>query len=101
MPATQRYELHMATLLIGYDLNKQKNYPDLIEEVKHLGSAWWHHLDSTWLVVTAKTPVQVRDILRAHLDEDDELLVIDVTGASRAWRGFNGTGSTWLSETFE
>lgn len=91
----------MATVLIGYDLNNQKNYPDLIEEIKQLGSAWWHHLDSTWLVVTTKTPMQVRDTLKVHLDPDDELLVIDVTGAGRAWRGFNDKGSKWLSETFE
>lgn len=35
----------------------------------------WHHLDSTWIVRTEKTPVQVRDI-----DSDDELLVVELTG---------------------
>lgn len=89
----------MATLFIGYDLNKQKNYPDLIAEIKGLGSSWWHHLESTWLVVTTKSPAQARDILAKHLDGDDELLVIEVTGQARAWCGFES--STWLKDTYE
>lgn len=89
----------MATLLIGYDLNKTKNYPDLIAEIKTFGD-WWHHLDSTWLVNTALTPVQVRERLLKHLDSDDELLVIDVTSRPRAWKGFNPMGSKWLDETY-
>ncbi|MFF7291656.1 hypothetical protein ACFY9N_03900 [Microbacterium sp. NPDC008134] len=91
----------MATLLIGYDLNKQKNYPDLIEAIKGLGTAWWHHLDSTWLVVTPKSPEQARNVLLTHLDADDELLVIDVTGQARAWYGFNEKGSEWLNSSYE
>ncbi len=43
-------EAHMATLMIGYDLNKTKDYPALFQAIKGLGGAWWHHLDSTWLV---------------------------------------------------
>ena len=40
----------MSTKLIAYDLNAPgQNYDDLIKAIKGLG-AWWHHLDSTWLV---------------------------------------------------
>ena len=86
----------MATLLIGYDLNRPgQDYPNLFDGIKRLG-AWWHHLDSTWLVQTDLTPVQVRDELKALIDAGDELLVIDVTGRARAWRGFNEQGSAWL-----
>lgn len=91
----------MSTLLIGYDLNKQKNYDGLHESIKGLGK-WWHYLDSTWLVVTTQDPKSVRDRLKAYLDSDDELLVIDVTGRSRAWNGgFVERAQTWLSETYE
>lgn len=91
----------MATLMIGYDLNKQgKDYASLIEAIKGLG-AWWHYLDSTWLVICDKTPVEVRDTLATHIDSNDEILVIDVTGRARAWRGFNELGSKWLHETYE
>jgi len=91
----------MSTLLIGYDLNNQKNYDGLIESIKSLGK-WWHYLDSTWLVVTTQTPKEVRDRLNAYLDSDDELLVIDVTGRSRAWNGgFVESAQNWLSNTYE
>lgn len=89
----------MAMLLVGYDLNKTKDYPALYEAIKGLGSAWWHHLDSTWLIKSSKTAAQVRDELKGHIDADD--LVIDVTGDARAWTGFNPNGSKWLKETFD
>ena len=42
----------MATYMIGYDLNRPgQDYPALIDAIKRLGT-WWHHLDSTWIVVT-------------------------------------------------
>jgi hypothetical protein len=44
------------TMLVGYDLNKPaQDYPKLIEKLKNF-SAWWHHLDSTWLVRTPFPP---------------------------------------------
>lgn len=88
----------MNTLLIGYDLNRDgQNYQDLIEAIKGYGT-WWHHLDSTWLIKTDKTVVQVRDQLKAHIDSNDELLVVDVTGGPAAWKGFNDKGSKWLKD---
>jgi len=87
----------MATILIGYDLNKQKNYASLIEAIKGLGSTWWHHLDSTWIIKTDYSCVQVRDALRKHIDNDDELLVVGLNGVG-AWAGFAPNGSQWLKD---
>ena len=88
----------MATLMIGYDLNKSgKDYTGLINEIKANFSTYWHHLDSTWLVLTDRTPVQVRDLLALHIDSDDEILVATVS-APAAWRGFNESGSKWLKD---
>jgi len=88
----------MATLMIGYDLNKTgKDYSGLIQQIKETFDTWWHHLDSTWLVVTDLTPVQVRDLLASHIDSDDEILVA-VVSAPAAWRGFNESGSSWLKD---
>lgn len=89
----------MATHLIGYDLNKNKDYTELIAAIKTLGP-WWHHLDSTWVVKTNLTAKQVRDALGPHIDGDDELLVVDVTGRARAWKGFSKRGSDWLHNTW-
>jgi hypothetical protein len=88
------------TILVGYDLvSPGKDYTDLITAIKGLGP-WWHHLDSTWLVKTELPASAVRDTLRAHIDANDELLAIDVTGRARAWTGFNDSGSAWLKDTF-
>lgn len=87
----------MATHLIGYDLNKAgKNYDGLKDEIKKLG-AWWHHLDSTWIVKSDLTVSQIRDKLSPYIDSDDELLVVTLTGAG-AWKGFNTQGSDWLKK---
>jgi hypothetical protein len=86
------------SLLIGYDLNQPgQDYSSLTKEIKELGSNWWHHLDSTWIVRTTKTVVEVRDLLRQHIDASDELLVVDLAG-NGAWWGFNEKGSSWLKE---
>jgi hypothetical protein len=87
----------MNTLLVGYDLNKQKDYPAIWSALEEMGT-WWHHLDSTWLVRTEMTPVQLRNALREHIDSDDELLVIDVTGRSWAGAGFSSRAYDWLKK---
>lgn len=91
----------MSTKLIAYDLNAPgQNYDDLIEAIKELG-AWWHHLDSTWLVKSDLNTSDIRDRLAKHLDSEDELLVVNVTVDSRSWRGFNDRGSKWLKESWD
>ncbi|AIY19570.1 SinR family protein [Pimelobacter simplex] len=91
----------MSTKLIAYDLNAPgQNYDALIDAIKGLG-AWWHHLDSTWLVKTGVSASDIRDRLAKHIDSGDELLVVDVTGDARAWRGFDDRGSKWLKETWD
>ena len=78
----------MKTYLIGYDLNKQgQNYEVLIEKIKAIGS-WWHCLDSTWIVKSDYSAVQIRDFLKQFIDANDELLVVLLSGEA-AWTGFS------------
>ena len=58
----------MAIHVVGYDLHPKQGetYGELIEAIKKVGSDWWHCLDSTWLVVSVKTSVQIRDELWRH-----------------------------------
>lgn len=70
----------MSALLITYDLNKPgQNYDKLHEKIKGLG-AWWHHLDSTWIVVTTLSPSQTFDRLKPALDDSDNVLIVNITG---------------------
>lgn len=85
----------MAVYMVGYDLLKPgQDYEDLINAIKSYG-VWWHHLDSTWIIVTDETAIQVRDRLVQHIDSNDELLVASI-GAPAAWRGFAKDGADWL-----
>lgn len=91
----------MSTKLIAYDLNRPgQNYDELIAAIKKLG-AWWHHLDSTWLVKSNLSTKQIRDQLRSYVDAGDELLVVNVTGDARSWTGFNARGSNWIKEIWD
>lgn len=86
----------MATYLIGYDLNKSdKDYSELIEAIKGLSDTWWHQLDSTWIIKHGGDAASIRNALTAHIDSNDELLVVELSGEG-AWAGFNERGSKWL-----
>lgn len=89
----------MGTYIIGYDLHPSRGetYEELYNAIKNVGTTWWHHLDSTWVVVSSKTAIQVRDALSPHLRSDDQLLVVQSSGVG-AWVGFNDKGSSWLKE---
>lgn len=90
----------MRSYMIGYDLNRPRkadDYPELIQAIKSIGTKWWHYLDSTWIVITEKTAVEVRNTLSPLIDSGDELLVAHLSGEA-AWKGFSKQGSDWLIE---
>lgn len=92
----------MRTYLIGYDLNKAgQDYKTLIEKIKEASNGfWWHHLDSTWVIQSNSTTVQIRDFLLPYIDNNDELLVLLLDGEA-AWYGFNDRGSQWLLDNLK
>ncbi len=62
-------------LLITYDLNRPgQNYAGLYDAIKECG-AWWHYLDSTWLVSTNFSPSQVWEKLSLKIDKGDRVFV--------------------------
>ena len=88
----------MKTYLISYDLNRPgQDYSELFEAIKAECQTWWHHLDSTWIIKTESDAASVRDALMKHIDTNDELLVVRLSGEG-AWVGFNDKGSKWLKE---
>lgn len=90
----------MQVYSISYDLHKLgQNYTSLYTEIKSLGS-WWHCLDSTWLVVTTLSAVQVRDRLINKIDKNDKLLVTRLSGEA-AWQGFESQCSEWLKDSLQ
>lgn len=88
-----------ATILIAYDLHStnDKAYDDLAAAIHSLG-AWWHHLETVWVVRSNQTPDEIREQLQHYIGSDDQLLVLDVTGDRAGWTGINAVGSEWLEE---
>lgn len=89
----------MAMYLVGYDLHEGQSYTDLVKAIQTFPN-WWHHLDSTWIIQTPMTAVEVRDFLWGHMYSNDKLLIAQYfpasSGGTAAWQGFNGDGGTWL-----
>jgi hypothetical protein len=86
----------MKTYLIGYDLDKPgQNYEVLFAAIKALTASWWHCLDSTWIIKSDSTAVAIRDLLIPHIDKNDKLLVVQLSGEG-AWVGFENECSLWL-----
>jgi hypothetical protein len=70
---------------INYDLHRPgQNYEDVINVIKSLG-AWWHYLDSTWLVDTTLNAAQIWAKLEPHIDTNDNFLIIGVTRDYSGW----------------
>ncbi|MCV7742092.1 hypothetical protein N3356_010200, partial [Micrococcus luteus] len=86
----------MAVHWVNYDLNKTgQDYTKLIEYLKsHQG--WAKPLKSSILVKTAATAVQLRDEAKKHIDGNDDILVITVTGAAWASYGLASNVTEWL-----
>lgn len=85
----------MPAYLVGYDLSKPgQKYDELFKELKKY-RGWWHHLDSTWIVLTEEKPSEIRDRLGDYIDPGDELAVFGVNG-SWATKGISSKGNDWL-----
>ncbi len=84
----------MYSYMISYDLNSPgQNYEKLHAEIKNQG-AWWHYLDSTWIVNSKKSAAEIRDSLVQHLDSNDNILVVKLQGT---WASkFNQKANKWL-----
>ena len=89
----------MSVYQVSYDLRKQRNYDALYERIKRYES-WGHALESTWVIVTNQSAAQVRDNLKAVMDEDDGLLVTRLQGEA-AWYGLGNGVPDWLKQVLE
>jgi len=90
----------MATYIIGFDLNKEgaaysAAHKKLTDRMEQLFPTYWRNLDSTWIVVSDLSVVQIRDDLMRYMDSNDELLVVKSANIA-AWSGFKKPASDWL-----
>ena len=86
----------MPKYLIAYDLRRPEyEYGGLFDAIKAVGSTHWHYMESTWIVVSTQSSLDITKALWAHMNKSDKLLVIEVTDKA-AWAGFNEKCSSWL-----
>ncbi len=70
---------------INYDLKQPgQNYNKLHETIKSCG-AWWHHLDSTWLVDSDMTAQSIWNKLSRHTDKNDHILIVGISRDYAGW----------------
>jgi hypothetical protein len=73
-------------LLITYKLNNRlKDYSPLFAAVKANSIAWWHYLDTTWIVTTGHSAHSYANMLYPHIEETDRLLIIKVEKDYQGW----------------
>lgn len=86
----------METKLVSYDLiTPGRDYKTVYEYLRG-HTAWARPLESLWLIKTDKPSSQVRDELKSHIDQNDKVYVVDVTGRSSSWTGLDDKVSQWI-----
>jgi len=72
-------------LLVTYDLvNPGKDYSLLYEALKE-APAWWHYLESTWLIKTNLSPQQWFNKLKPFIDDNDRIFIMEITKNYQGW----------------
>lgn len=82
-------------LVVMYEINGSPARQALFsKEIKKSG-AWWHHIKTSWILISNEGADECAARLSAHLDPADKLLVLEVSPVAaqgllseRAW--------TWL-----
>ena len=75
--------------LITYYINKDKDHTSLHNAIKNAGEAWWHYIDTTWIIKTTESATEISNRLLPYIEKpDDSLLVIKVdpsVGNKQGW----------------
>lgn len=74
-------------VLVTYDLKTPgKNYDDLYYCLKNnISTDFIHPLESVWLFNTEKSASAVSSVVKAEMDDNDSLLVTQVTKNHAGW----------------
>ena len=71
--------------VVSYDLSKpNRDYTALYTQLQN-SQAWWHYLESTWLIDTSESATQLYNRLASTIDKDDSLLVIEAGRQRQGW----------------
>ena len=89
----------MNCYIISYNLNKPgRNYEELYKLIKSYYD-WAHITESTWIVYTSTTAVEIRDKLKIIVDSNDSIFIARV-GTPTAWTDLGNNVSEWLKNIY-
>lgn len=75
----------MGRYMISYDLVSPTNNREAVQDdIKSLGS-WCKYLTTTFLVNTNYSNSQVQEICTKHLDNNDKMIICEITGSVNGW----------------
>lgn len=85
----------MPYFLVSYDLNTPgQNYSALYKELERY-PAYWHYINSTWIIYSDKTAIDIAKHLRRFIDDNDQLIVV-ILGNDWASINFPSNYNDWL-----
>ncbi|CAH1658000.1 CRISPR-associated endoribonuclease Cas2 [Hyphomicrobiales bacterium] len=87
----------MAYFVVSYDLQDEKDYPELWEEMDRLKAV--KCLLSMYLVELNSTAKDVREHLSSYIDQDDRLMVIEFSKKPSYQKALAGTNN-WVNPRF-
>lgn len=83
------------TYIISYDLHQPgQNYEELLKRIKSY-SSWARLGGSSYVILTEKGHIEIRDHLQQGLDKNDQIFVGKIS-APAAWFGLGTEVSNWL-----
>lgn len=94
----------MPVYMIGYDLHPSEGqeYDDLIDAIERLFPNNIHPLDSTWIVNSNSTAEKIRDLIKPHIYQDDQLLILKIASSpvTGKWSsyGLSKFDTDWLKK---
>ena len=84
----------MKTYLITYELKTNRyNYQNLFDAIRSY-TAWGRINESTWIIKTSQSALEIRNFLNNYLDYNDSIFVI-ITNKEAAWNNVMASND-WL-----
>lgn len=88
----------MKTFLITYTLDRfEELYPTISTKIKSYPK-WARISQNTWLIQTDESVSEVRSDLKATINEDGTILVIDVSSSAWATFAISKNVTNWMKE---
>ena len=86
--------------LINYDIKTRDTDKNRFINTIKSADGWWHHLKDTWIISTNESLEDWNQKLINVLNDNDSLLIIDVTGQERnGW--LHKKAWDWLNDNEE